>query len=69
MTREALDRFTGSKGWSIGADTGIVVMTKGRMDDYDSYKLKRPILVFTFAERGFIADVSLHGTKVHKIKK
>ena len=69
MTRDALDKFTKSRGWSIGADTGIVVMTKGRMDDYDSYKLKRPILVFTFAEKGLIADVSLHGTKVHRIEK
>jgi lipid-binding SYLF domain-containing protein len=69
MSRDALDKFKTSKGWSIGADTGIVVMTKGRMDDYDSYKLKRPILVFTFAERGLIADVSLHGTKVQRIEK
>jgi len=69
MTRDALDKFTKSKGWSIGADTGIVVMTKGRMDDYDSYKLKRPILVFTLAERGILADVSLHGTKVNRIEK
>jgi lipid-binding SYLF domain-containing protein len=69
MSHDALDTFKTSKGWSIGADTGIVVMTKGRMDDYDSYKLKRPILVFTFAERGLIADVSLHGTKVRRIEK
>jgi len=69
MTRDALDKFTKSKGWSIGADTGIVVMTKGRMDDYDSYKLKRPILVFTLAEKGILADVSLHGTKVNRIEK
>ena len=69
MTRDALDKFRTSKGWSIGADTGLVVMTKGRMDDYDSYKLKRPILVFTFAEKGLIADVSLHGTKVQRIEK
>src|SRR5450631_363415 len=55
---------------------GILVfpqVTKGgialasEMDDYDSYKLKRPILVFTFAERGLIADVSLHGTRVRRI--
>jgi len=39
------------------------------MDDYDSYKLKRPILVFTFGEKGLIADVSLHGTKVRRIEK
>jgi hypothetical protein len=32
-------------------------------------KLKRPILVFTFAEKGLIADVSLHGTRVQRIEK
>ncbi|HLZ97082.1 MAG TPA: lipid-binding SYLF domain-containing protein [Steroidobacteraceae bacterium] len=69
MARDALDRFTKSKGWSIGADTGLVVMTKGRMDDYDSNKLKKPILAFTFAGRGIIADISLHGTRVRRIKK
>src|SRR5450631_2497255 len=30
MSRDALEKFSTSKGWSIGADTGIVVMTKGR---------------------------------------
>jgi len=69
MTREALDKFTASKGWSIGADTGIIVASKGMMDDYDRYKMEKPVLVFWFAEKGLIADISVQGTKVNKIVK
>jgi lipid-binding SYLF domain-containing protein len=69
MTREALDKFETSKGWSIGADTGLAVMSKGMADDYDSSSLKKPILAFVFAERGLIADLSLQGSKINKIAK
>jgi lipid-binding SYLF domain-containing protein len=55
---------------SVGLTAGMATHSEiVRVDDYDSYKLKKPILVFTFAERGLIADVSLHGTKVQKIEK
>jgi lipid-binding SYLF domain-containing protein len=69
MTPEALDKFKTSKGWSIGAGTGIAVMSKGRADDYDTASLRKPVLVFVFAERGLIADLSLRGSKINKIAK
>ena len=69
MTPEALEKFQGSKGWSIGADTGIAVMSKGAADDYDTSGLKKPVLAFVFAERGLIADLSLQGSKINKIVK
>ena len=69
MTSEALDKFENSKGWSIGADTGIAVMSKGVTDDYDTSSRKRPVLGFVFAEKGLIADLSLQGSKINKIAK
>jgi lipid-binding SYLF domain-containing protein len=69
MTQEALDKFTSSKGWAVGADTGVAVLSKGAGGDYDSKTLQRPILGFVFGEKGLIADVSLDGTKITKIKK
>jgi lipid-binding SYLF domain-containing protein len=69
MTREALDRFLRSKNWSVGADSGIAVVSKGMVDDYHSYALKKPILVFIFGQRGLMADLSLQGTKINKIVK
>ena len=69
MTRESLDKFTNSKGWSIGADTGIAVVSKGAGGDYDSKTLQKPILGFVFGEKGLMADLSLEGSKINKIEK
>ena len=69
MTQEALDKFTSSKGWAVGADTGVAVLSKGAGGDYDTKTLQRPILGFVFGEKGLIGDVSLDGTKITQIKK
>ena len=58
MTQEALDKFTTGHGWSIGADTGVAVLSKGAGGDYDTQTLQRPILGFVFGEKGLIGDVS-----------
>ena len=69
MTQEALDKFTSTKGWSVGADTGVAVLSKGAGGDYDTKTLQRPILGFVFGEKGLIADVSLDGSKISQLKR
>lgn len=69
MTPEALDTFMKSKGWAIGADTEITVITRGRHDAYDTYTMKKPVLAFVFGAKGLLADLSLQGTKINKINK
>jgi lipid-binding SYLF domain-containing protein len=69
MTPEALTKFESSKGWSIGADTGIAMISKGAAGDYDTETLHKPILGFIFGEKGLIADVSLEGSKINQIIK
>jgi lipid-binding SYLF domain-containing protein len=69
MTQEALDKFTNGHGWSIGADTGIAMLSKGAGGHYDTQTLQRPILGFVFGEKGLIGDVSLDGSKVTKLDK
>jgi lipid-binding SYLF domain-containing protein len=69
MTQDALDKFTATKGWAVGADTGIAVMSKGAGGDYDTKTLQRPILGFVFGEKGLIADVSLDGSKITQLNK
>ena len=68
MTREALDRFTASEGWSIGADTAVAVVSEGAGGQYNSAVVSKPILGFIFGEKGLLADVSLEGSKITKIK-
>jgi lipid-binding SYLF domain-containing protein len=69
MTQEALDKFTSTKGWSVGADTGVAVLSKGAGGDYDTKTLQKPILGFVFGEKGLIGDASLDGSKITQIKR
>ncbi|MEP6546569.1 MAG: YSC84-related protein [Gammaproteobacteria bacterium] len=69
MTQEALDKFLNSKGWSIGADTGIALVKVGAAGDYDTQTLQKPILGFVFGEKGLIADLSLEGSKINSIDR
>jgi lipid-binding SYLF domain-containing protein len=69
MTQDALDKFTSTKGWAVGADTGIAMLSKGAGGDYDTKTLQRPILGFVFAEKGLIADVSLDGSKITQLNR
>ena len=69
MTQEALDKFVNGHGWTIGADTGVAVLSKGAGGEYDSKTLQRPILGFVFGEKGLIGDLSFDGSKVSKLDR
>ena len=69
MTQDALDKFTHSKGWKVGADAAVAVVSTGAGGAYDSGTLKKPILGFAFDEKGLIGDLSLEGSKITKIDK
>lgn len=68
MTREARNSFQDSKGWTIGADAGVVVASKGASVAYDTETLRRPVLAFVFDEKGLLGDLSLAGLKVSPLE-
>ncbi len=68
-TQDALDKFTSSEGWSVGADTGVAVASNGGGGDYDTETLQKPVMGFVFGEKGLIGDLSLEGSKVNKLDK
>jgi lipid-binding SYLF domain-containing protein len=69
MTQDALDKFTNSKGWSIGGDANVALVKVGAGGDYDTDTLKKPIIGFVFGEKGLIADLSLEGSKINKLDR
>ena len=69
MTQDALDKFTNSKGWKVGADAQVALAKVGAGGDYDSETLQKPIIGFVFGEKGLIADLSLEGTKINSIER
>jgi len=68
MTQDALDKFTRSDSWSVGADTAVALVSQGAGGQYDSATVGKPILGFVFAEKGLLGDLSFEGTKITKIK-
>jgi lipid-binding SYLF domain-containing protein len=68
-TPESLNQFTSSKGWSVGADTGVAMISKGGGGNYDTETLKKPVVGFVFAEKGLIGDLSLEGSKIDKLDR
>jgi lipid-binding SYLF domain-containing protein len=59
-----------SKGWSVGADTGVAMIHGGGGGaNYDTDTLKKPVVGFVFAEKGLIGDLSLDGSKIDKIDR
>ena len=69
MTRNALDKFLKSKGWAVGADTGVTVMEKSTAADYESVTLGKPVLRFVFDEEGLMADISVSGGKINRLAR
>lgn len=69
MTQESLDKFKNSKGWKIGVDAGVAIVSLGAGGQYDTKTLQKPILGFVFGEKGLIGDLSLEGSKITKIQK
>jgi lipid-binding SYLF domain-containing protein len=68
-TQDSLNQFTASKGWSIGADTGVAVIHGGGGANYDTDTLKKPVVGFVFGQKGLIGDLSLEGSKIDKIDR
>ncbi len=64
MTREALDGFRKSHGWTVGTDAQVAVVSKGAGAQYDNATLRKPILAFLFGEKGLIGDLSIEGSKI-----
>jgi lipid-binding SYLF domain-containing protein len=67
MTPEALQHFIDASVWTIGVDADVAVAAKGAGGAYTSDSIRKPIIAFAFGEQGFIADVSLVGTKISRM--
>jgi lipid-binding SYLF domain-containing protein len=68
MTQDALDKFRSSDGWSAGADASVALVKIGANGAVDTTTATAPVEVFVLTNAGLMADVSLAGTKVSRLK-
>jgi len=67
MTDETLKQFEASKGWEVGLDGNVALVTIGGGERVDFTKMNDPIIGFVFDVKGLMADISLKGAKFTKI--
>ncbi len=69
MTRKALQGFRAGKGWEVGLDGNVALITLGAGERVDTRTIKDPIVGFVFDVKGLMADISLKGAKFTKLNK
>ncbi|KND55534.1 putative lipoprotein [Candidatus Paraburkholderia kirkii] len=68
MTQDALDKFRNSDGWSAGADASVALVKMGANGAIDTITATKPVEAIVLTNAGLMADVSLQGTKVSRLK-
>jgi lipid-binding SYLF domain-containing protein len=66
MDEAVLKKFRASKGWQVGVDGTVALVTIGAGGSVDTTKLKEPIVGFVFGQAGLMAGVTLEGLKFTK---
>jgi lipid-binding SYLF domain-containing protein len=67
MTRDALERFRRSNGWTVGADASVAVAKLGATGEIDSNTVKQSIVGFALTNAGLYAGAKLEGAKVTRL--
>jgi lipid-binding SYLF domain-containing protein len=68
MTKDALDAFRASKGWTAGVDGSIALAKVGANGQLDTNTADAPIIGFVLTNAGLMANLSLEGTKIGKLE-
>jgi lipid-binding SYLF domain-containing protein len=69
MTPEALAGFRRVKGWKVGVDGSVALITVGIGGSIDSSKVASPIVGFIFDGKGLMYNLTLEGSKISRIDR
>lgn len=68
MTREALDKFRNSKGWTAGVDGSVALLKVGANGEIDTTTANNPVQALVLTNAGLMANLNLEGTKISKLE-
>jgi len=69
MTPEALHAFRNTKGWKVGVDASVAIVTVGAGGSIDSNRISSPIVGFIFDQKGLMYNLTLEGSKISRIDR
>lgn len=67
MTPEALQNFRRKRGWKVGVDGSVAIVTIGAGGSVDTNQINHPVIAFIFDEAGLMFNLTLEGTKISPI--
>ncbi len=67
MTEEALAALAKIRGFELGADASVAVVTQGAGVDVSTATTQDPIVAFVFGQKGLMGGVTIEGSKITKI--
>jgi lipid-binding SYLF domain-containing protein len=68
MTRDALDKFRNSKGWTAGVDGSVALLKVGANGEIDTATANNPVQALVLTNAGLMANLNLEGTKISKLE-
>jgi lipid-binding SYLF domain-containing protein len=67
MDRDAVRNLDRSGGWEIGSSPSLVIVDRGMASSTTNATINSGTYVFFFNQRGLMAGMGLHGTKITRI--
>jgi lipid-binding SYLF domain-containing protein len=67
-TREALDKFRNSNGWTVGVDATVAVATMGANASVNNHTVLQPVVGYVMNNIGLEAGASVLGAKINRIE-
>ena len=68
MTKDALDKFRKSSGWTAGADATVAVVKVGAQGTIDTASAGQSVNAFALTNAGLMAGITVDGTKISKLE-
>jgi len=67
MTEEALGSFRRKRGWKVGVDGSVTLITIGVGGSIDTNQIKSPVIGFILDQKGLMYNLTLEGSKISRI--
>ncbi|MDZ7581770.1 MAG: YSC84-related protein [Deltaproteobacteria bacterium] len=67
MTDQALANFQNSRGWTVGADASVTLVSVGAGAQMSTATVQQPVIGFVLVNRGLMGGISLDGTRITRL--
>jgi len=67
MTQDALRNFQNSRGWTVGADASVTLLTVGATAQMTTATAQQPVIGYVLSNRGLMAGLTMDGTRITQL--